>query len=115
MKIRPIRSQFEIDEARAVASLDGSHIHWPTHIIRRDNEEIIGTLSVMPCVLLWSHHKMLARESIQVREFFEGLLANQSRVVAVPCPKDSMYLKHMAKADSGFANLGDVQLFLKGL
>lgn len=115
MKIRPIRSQLEIDEAREVAMRDGSYIHWPTHVIKRANGQIMGTLSVIPCVLLWSHHDMLERESIEVRDFVEGLISNQSRVVAMPCPKDSAYLKHMMKPDSGFSNLGDVQLFLKGL
>lgn len=115
MKIRPIRDQKELDLARDSAQKDGSHLYWPTHIITRGNGDIIGTLSVMPMVIFWSHHCMLTRESIQTRDFIEGLMANQSRVVGIPCPKDSTYFGHMKKYDSGFLDLGEVNLFLKAI
>lgn len=115
MKIRPIRTEHELNQIRAVAQDDGSHLYWPTHVIRRDDALIIGALSVMPAVLLWSHKVMKVRESLQVQDFFEGLVANQSRVVAVPCPLDSPYLQAMKKPEMNYINAGEVNLFLKGL
>jgi hypothetical protein len=120
MIIRPIRSEEEVEECREVALADGSHLYWPTHVIRRYDGEVIGTLSIMPMVFLWAKNEMTARESTEVRDFYEGLLANQSRVVCVPCPKDSAYLETLRKE---YTQTGrnyipapdEVQLFFKGI
>lgn len=115
MNIRPIRDIDEQKLVHEVAQADGSHLYWPTHIIRRDSGLIIGTLSIMPTVILWSKKCMLPRESLQVKDFYEGLLANQSRVISVPCPKDSAYLEQLQKESQGYLAAGEVKLFFKGL
>lgn len=113
MNIRPIRTAEELEKVHEAAVADGHHLVWPSHMVERDGF-IVGSLSVLPTVLTWMDTKRTkVRDSLQIKMFYEGLVANTSRVVCVPCLETSPYFQYLPK--DNYIDLGKINLFVKGI
>ena len=111
--IRPIRTPDELDALHKAAADDNHMLAWPSHHIMQKGETV-GALSILPTVLVWLHtEKAKVRDALQVQSFYEGLVANSSRCVVVPCVLNSPLLPYMTK--TGYIDLGKIQLFVKGV
>jgi hypothetical protein len=115
VKIKPIKSQEELDAVVKLANNDGHLLAAPTHLVLDSENNIIGSLSFIPTVLVWMDTKKNhVRDSIKVKELYENHLAmNGCNVVCVPCTKESPYFQLMTK--DGYVKLCDTTLFVKGL
>jgi len=112
MTIRPIRTPEELDAVHACAKEDGHLLAWPSHVVMKD-QYIVGSLSVMPMVLVWTKKDTKVRESLFVKDAIEAMLANQARVYCMPCLPTSPYFPLLPK--DNFIDLGQFNLFTKGL
>lgn len=113
MTIRPIRTKEELDQVHQVALEDGHHLAWPSHMVLKDNF-VVGSMSMIPMVMVWMDTKRTkVRDSVELKNFYEGVVANSSRVVALPCLETSPYFQYLPK--DGYIDLGKINLFVKGL
>lgn len=98
--IRPFRLE-EAKELNDAAAADNHTAVTPTQVIRNSNGEIIGCLSVgaIPTVHFWMDSKKAkARDTKQVVEFYENLLAGAGHSwILVPCVASSPLRGYMDK------------------
>jgi hypothetical protein len=115
MKIRPIRTQEELTAVHAVAKDDNHLLAWPSHIMEKD-DHIVGSLSVMPMVMIWMHtEKTNGRDLLFLKDHLEATIANSGRVFCVPCVDGSPLMGALNKESLGYINIGKTNLFLKGV
>ena len=97
------------------AKADGHLLAWPTHMIEKDLN-VVGSLSVMPMVMIWlDTTKTQVRDTLFLRDYLEGTMANGSRVFCVPCVEGSPLTQVLRKSELGYLNIGNFNLHLKGL
>lgn len=115
MEIRPIRTEIELADIHGEANANGHRLAWPSHVITKD-KYVIGSLSIMPSVHIWMHaERAKVRDTLQMKDFVEGYMANSSRVFNVVCDPSSPLLAVLEKPELGYIFAGKTNLFLKGV
>lgn len=112
--ITPLRSQQAVDAVQAAAQKDNHHLIAPTHAVLKDGK-VVGSISLIPTVLVWMDTKEAkVRDSMELNQFVQNhLAANGATAICMPCVKTSPYYSLMEKV--GYLNLGEYNLFVKGL
>lgn len=112
MLYRPITTQEQVEEFNKAALDDGHPMFCPTMGIK-DDERIVGALTVMPMSIVWTHSRLNARKTKEAIDFVEGSISTSSRVFCVPCVEKSKLFPYMTRY--GYIDLGSTHLFVKGL
>lgn len=113
MEIRPIKTTQALDAVHKLAQAEQQVLVYPTHTVS-EKDYIIGAISILPVAFVWTAKEVKARQSKQIKEFIEGMVANQSQCVVFPCNDTCPYLPYMDERQ-GFLNVGKFNLFVKGL
>jgi len=114
VKIRKIKTEEEFNMAVEAAKADNDNMHFPTHILWRD-DEIIGawSLASIPLVLVWSDSKKLKKEdSIMYSEMIDSMMDDRGeKHHFVCCNSNSPYYEHMEKF--GYKTVWNTNVFYK--
>jgi hypothetical protein len=108
----------KVDAVKARAKEDDHALFSPTDVIIK-NGETIGALEInsTPTVFWWMHSKKSnIRDSIAAWQFYENILRRAgAKHVVIPCPKGSPYYALLANPTSGYVELPNYTVFLKGM
>ena len=114
IKIIPLRTTQAVDAVQAVAQADGHVLVAPTHAVMKD-DKVIGSLSMIPTVLLWTDSKETkVRDSLELNSFLQNhVAANGGTALCLPCTEQSPYFEVAKKL--GYVDIGSFKLLIKGL
>lgn len=114
LRMRPVRSQADLELLQRLAEADGHGLVAPTWMVDK-GPQTIGYIGSTPSVLLWlDSQRAKMRDSLEVMNFYENqLAANGAQIISVPCMKESPLYPFMEKV--GYRKVMDCGLFMKNL
>ena len=98
--VRRIVSEEERQAVVAAAMADSDNMHFPTHVVLKNNEIAGGwCLAGVPLVMMWNDSKRInARESLVLNNMVGAMMNDRgARTYFIACNDSSPYIGYMEK------------------